>query len=186
MKNAFLVGERVYLRPPEKADVDELMSYLNDSEVLHGLGRWRPASRVEEEEWVANQGKSEHDVVFAVARKDDDRFLGNAGLHRLNFCARKGVLGVFLGAKEEWNKGYGSEAVKLLVKYGFEILNLNRVVLHVFEFNARAVRAYEKAGFQREGVLRQEGYRHGRYWDVWVMGLLREEWEAQFVRRAER
>jgi RimJ/RimL family protein N-acetyltransferase len=83
-----------------------------------------------------------------------------------------------LGEPEEWGKGYGSEATRLVLRYAFETLNLNRVWLHVYEYNERGLRAYEKAGFRREGRLRQEMFRDGRYWDTIVMGILRDEWLA--------
>ena len=90
---------------------------------------------------------------------------------------RHSGFGIVIGDKESWDKGYGTEATTLLVRYAFETLNLNRVWLHVFEENARAVRAYEKAGFRREGLLRQDHYRDGRYHNTIVMGLLRDEWK---------
>jgi [ribosomal protein S5]-alanine N-acetyltransferase len=74
------------------------------------------------------------------------------------------------------SKGYGSEATRLLVRHGFETLNLHRIWLHVYEYNERGIRAYERVGFQREGVLRQDRFYEGRYWNTLVMGILREEW----------
>jgi RimJ/RimL family protein N-acetyltransferase len=104
--------------------------------------------------------------------------IGAAGLHEVDFKNRHAAFGLSLGDKEEWGKGYGTEATALVVKYAFETLNLNRVWLHVFEYNERAVRVSEKTGFRHEGVLRQDTYREGRYWNTHVMAILREEWEA--------
>ena len=84
--------------------------------------------------------------------------------------------GIMIGEKSYWNQGYGNEAVRLLLKLGFETMNLNRVFLRVFETNPRAIRAYEKAGFKREGRQRQGEWQNGRYIDVLVMSVLREEW----------
>lgn len=85
------------------------------------------------------------------------------------------------GESSEWGKGYGTEATRLLVQHAFETMNLNRVWLLVYEFNERALRAYERVGFQKEGVLRQEMYRQGRYWNTILMAILREDWEARQV-----
>jgi len=82
------------------------------------------------------------------------------------------------GEKAEWSKGYATEATHLLIGHAFETLNLNRVWLHVYDKNPRALRAYEKVGFKKEGVLRQDHYREGRYWNTIVMAILREEWET--------
>ena len=86
---------------------------------------------------------------------------------------------MMIGEKSMWGKGYGTEATRLVVRYAFEELHLNRVQLHVYEYNLRGVRVYEKVGFRREGVLRQEHMYDGRFWDTVVMAILREEWEKR-------
>jgi RimJ/RimL family protein N-acetyltransferase len=91
---------------------------------------------------------------------------------------RSACFGITIGAKDEWGKGYGTETTVLMVRYAFETLNLNRVWLHVFEYNQRGLRTYDKIGFKREGVLRQDHYQNGRYWDT-ITIILRQEWEHQ-------
>jgi RimJ/RimL family protein N-acetyltransferase len=86
--------------------------------------------------------------------------------------------GIVVGDKTEWGKGYGSEATQLMVGHAFETLNLNRVWLRVFEYNARGIRAYEKVGFKKEGVLRQDRFQDGRYWDTFAMAILRDEYSS--------
>jgi RimJ/RimL family protein N-acetyltransferase len=86
------------------------------------------------------------------------------------------MLGIGILRREYWGRGYGSEAVSLMLRFGFTELNLRRISLSVFEYNTRAVRAYEKAGFQQEGRLRQALQRDGRRWDELFMGILREDW----------
>jgi len=87
------------------------------------------------------------------------------------------TIGIFIGDKSFWGKGYGTEAIELLTDFIFNEMNINKVKLNVYSFNKRAVRCYEKCGFVREGVLRQEIYREGRYHDDIVMGLLRDEYK---------
>src|SRR5206468_7752591 len=79
---------------------------------------------------------------------------------------------------QHWGKGYGTEATRLMVQYAFDTLNLNRVWLHVLEYNERGIRCYEKVGFKKEGLLRQEHFRDGRYWDTHLVAILRDEWLA--------
>jgi RimJ/RimL family protein N-acetyltransferase len=186
MKNAFLIGERVYLRPLEREDAGVLQAYINDPEVTAFLCVHQPLNRQREEEFIDRVAKVEHDLALGVALKSDDRLIGTVGLHGLGHKDRKAELGISIGAKEEWGKGYGGEAIRILLRHGFETLNLNRIQLRVFEFNARARRCYEKAGFRPEGVLRQDLFRRGRYWDTHLMAVLREEWEAQVARRSKR
>jgi RimJ/RimL family protein N-acetyltransferase len=107
--------------------------------------------------------------------KETDALIGTVGLHPEYRC-RSTRFGIVLGDKSTWDKGHGTTVTRLMVDYAFATLNMNRVWLHVYEYNPRGVHVYEKVGFRVEGRLRQETYRNGRYWDVIVMGLLREEW----------
>jgi RimJ/RimL family protein N-acetyltransferase len=96
-------------------------------------------------------------------------------LHRIQSRDRQAGFGILIGEKAEWSRGYGTEATRLIVRYAFDVLNLNRVWLHVLEDNQRGQRAYENVGFKVEGVLRQAGFREGRYMDMITMGILRGE-----------
>ena len=117
-------------------------------------------------------------MALGIVVKSGDKLVGATGLHRMDFKNRHASFGISIGDKTEWCKGYGSEATFLMVKYGFETLNLNRVWLYVFEYNQRGIRTYEKAGFKREGLLRQDRYHEGRYENTILMAILREEWDA--------
>jgi diamine N-acetyltransferase len=178
MKNPFLVGQKVYLRPLERADAPTLVPWFNDPEVLRTVARYRPLNLQEEEAWLERAAGSEHDLGLGIVPRATDQLVGVTGLHQMDFKNRHAAFGIIIGDKESWGKGYGTEATGLLIQYAFDTLNLNRVWLHVYEFNERGIRAYEKVGFRREGVLRQDCYREGRYWNTFVMGILREEWEA--------
>ena len=99
-------------------------------------------------------------------------------LHRVHAEDRKAGLGIMIGEKDYWSNGYGGDAIVTLLRFAFHEMNLNRVWLHVFEFNERARASYKKCGFREEGRLRQHYYAEGRYWDVFVMAILRDEFEA--------
>jgi RimJ/RimL family protein N-acetyltransferase len=175
MINPFLIGSAVYLRPLEHEDAPVIVPWFNDPEVTRNLRRCRPVSLREEQAFIEGAGREPDDVVLGVAIRQDDRLIGVTGLGHFDHRNRQAMFGISLD-KHEWGKGYGTETTRLLVGYCFATLNLNRVWLHVYEYNARGIRAYEKAGFRKEGVLRQDQYREGRYWDTVVMGVLREEW----------
>ncbi len=179
MKTPFLTGERIYLRALEPEDAATLKQFISDAEVTRTLMAYRPYTIQQELEFIENATKKENDIVLGIATKSDDKLIGTIGLHRIDWRDRRTEFGILIGAKEEWNKGYGTDATRTIVRIAFETLNLNRVGLRVYEHNARAIRAYEKAGFRREGLLRQEAFREGRYWDTIIMGVLRSDWVEQ-------
>jgi RimJ/RimL family protein N-acetyltransferase len=118
------------------------------------------------------------DVHLGIALRESDRLVGATGLHHTDLRNRHAAFGIVIGEKDFWGKGLGSEATRLVVGYAFGTLNLNRVWLEVYEYNPRAARVYEKAGFRVEGRLRQDTFRDSRYWDTLVMGILRDEWHG--------
>ena len=105
----------------------------------------------------------------------DNIYLGGCGIKEVDWKNSKVVVGIFIGNKEYWNKGYGTDAMRVLIKFIFNEMNINKIKLNVYEFNERAIRSYEKCGFKKEGVLRKELYRDGKYYDTIVMGLFKEE-----------
>ena len=178
MQNPFIIGENLYLRPLEEADAPVYVRWLNDPEVSRYLEMGQfPLNLMREQDYIRNLYADQSNMNLGIVLKDDDRHIGSAGLHRIHPANRSATFGIFIGEKDCWEKGYGTEAVRLMLRHGFQTLNLNRVHLRAFEFNVRAVRTYEKAGFVQEGVLRQEHYAEGSYHNVILMGILREDWE---------
>jgi diamine N-acetyltransferase len=109
------------------------------------------------------------------------KLIGTCAFDHINWHVRYAEFGIVIGEKSYWNRGFGTEAVRLLVMHGFNTLNLNRIFLHVFDTNPRAIRAYEKAGFTLEVRERQAEFKHGKYTDILLMGILKDE----YVRKAE-
>lgn len=178
MKSPFRIGTKTYLRPLERADAPRIVPWLNDPEITRTLSVHRPLNLQNEEEFIAKVANSEHDVVLCIVVKESDAFIGVTGLHEIDFKNRHANFGISIGEKTEWSKGYGTDATSLMVQYAFETLNLNRVRLLVYDNNPRARRVYERVGFKPEGILRQERFAEGRYWDTVTMAILREEWDA--------
>lgn len=180
MNNPFSVGKQIYLRGIEAEDLPAMVGWINDEEVnkLMFVGH-RPANLdLLVAQW-RTETQSHDNMPFAVCLRADDVFIGTGGLYGINWIMRSGEMRIFLGDKSHWGQGIGTEVIKLLVVYGFERLNLNRLWLGVNLENKSAVRVYEKAGFVNEGILRQEQYRNFRYYDVQRMSILREEYAAK-------
>jgi RimJ/RimL family protein N-acetyltransferase len=113
---------------------------------------------------------------FSIRTLEDDKLIGELGLEIDNWNGRDAFIGLGIGETEYWGKGYGTDVMNVLLRFAFTEINLRRVTLGVFEYNPRAIRSYEKAGFRHEGRMRRLLNREGRRWDNLFMGILREEW----------
>lgn len=180
MKDPFIIGKKIYLRGVAREDMTNIARWMNDSEVTHYLFMGdRPVhARLLEEQWEKDV-RDPNEISVAIVDKKTDRMIGWGGLYRINWISRNAEYRVFLGEKKFWNKGIGAEVASLLVRYGFEKLNLHKVWLGVNTEHKGAFRSYQKAGFVKEGVLRQEIFRNNRYYDAVRMSILRKEYEAR-------
>jgi len=152
------------------------MKWINDPEVKSNLLMRYPVSQYQEERWIetALGTDNQRNKTFALETKDGV-YLGGIGLHKIDWENSNAEVGIVIGKKEYWNKGYGTDAMMAILDFGFNQMNLHRIYLRVFEFNQRGIRSYEKCGFKKEGILRHDRYREGRYYDTIMMGILKEE-----------
>lgn len=172
-------GEKVRLRAYRKEDAPKAQAYINEPEIKRLLGGAPfPLTLADEEKFLSQQSAWNDTYSFAIETLADDYYIGGCGLNRLDWKNRVVEIGIFIGDKAYWNQGYGTDALKILLRFVFEQLNMNKVSLQVLSFNERAQRVYQRLGFIEEGRLRQERYVDGSYHDMLVMGLLREEYEA--------
>ncbi|HUU82615.1 MAG TPA: GNAT family protein [Phycisphaerae bacterium] len=178
-------GERLYLRPVELADEPLLRRWVNDPANWKTLGRFLPVSEQREREFIEGLYKSAEDLVLGIVARQEDRLIGVGGLSRIHAANRSATFGILIGDPGSQSRGFGTEATRLMLRYGFGELNLNRIALTVFADHQRAIRAYRRAGFVEEGRLRQACYRNGRYHDELCFAILRSEWERQEVTEDE-
>jgi RimJ/RimL family protein N-acetyltransferase len=180
MNCPFITGSKIYLRGIEREDLPNLVKWMSDPEVTHFLFMGDKPAHIElvTEEWQKSIRASD-EVSFAIIDKKKDKMIGWCGLYRISWISRHAEYRVFIGEKTYWNKGVGTEVAKLLLQYGFEKLNLNKIWLGVNTVHKGAVRSYEKGGFVREGVLRQEIFRNNQYYDAVRMSVLRSEYEKR-------
>lgn len=174
----FLKGERIGLRYPRKESIDLYLAWMNDLDILQYLLRIRPMGRAEEEEWFANLSKRPDDLVLEIVSLEKSVPIGVCGLHRISSSNRSAEIGISIGDKLQWSRGYGREAMGLLCRYGFDVLNLYRIGLNVYAYNERGIRCYERVGFKHEGRRRAARFWNGKYWDILEMGLLESEWRS--------
>jgi RimJ/RimL family protein N-acetyltransferase len=181
MTNSFpnpIPGKSVRLRALERADLEQLRTFVNDPEVMQFSNVFWPIDDGRQDRWFASVSQS-HDVVwFGIVEVvgEVEKLVGTCCLVGIDWVSRLAELRIRIGDRQAWGRGLGSEATRLLLRYGFEDLNLDRIWLRVYASNSRAIHLYQKLGFQQEGRLRRAAHIKGIAEDVILMGLLREEW----------
>jgi RimJ/RimL family protein N-acetyltransferase len=181
-----LRGERVWLRAVTKADFMDEAVGVSDAETGHFLGLKQPLSTEGAEQFAQQILSQQGQTIwfFAICLLGDERRIGTVNLRNLdreNGCAE---LAIVISDKSLQGQGLGTDALNCLVDFGFGELRLERIYLHVFDYNERAQRSYEKAGFQTDAVLRRSRFHRGQHHDVHLMSILRGDWLALDRRRA--
>lgn len=176
-------GKKVRLRAYNKEDVEYAWKYINDEEIKKLLmpGIPFPMRLEEEEKWFHEQSAFKDTYNFAIETLEEGKYIGGCGINNVDWKNSVVTVGIFIGAKDYLGKGYGTDAMNTLVSFIFNQMNINKIKLNVYSFNERAVKSYKKSGFKLEGTLRQEIFRDGKYYDEYVMGILREEYNARKI-----
>jgi len=177
-----LVGEKCYLSPCSLQDAEKWTAWDNDLQVTLPLGdeAYTPYSLEKMKDILGNVIKSQ-DHIFDIVELESDTLIGRCLLFDIDRVNRKAMLGIVIGEKTYWNKGYGQDATKLLLDYGFNLLNLNSVMLGTFDFNQRAIACYKKVGFKEIGKRRQARIIGRKKFDAILMDILAEEFESVYV-----
>lgn len=172
-------GEKVCLRAYKEEDIPVATKLVNDAELKRLLAPRIafPMTGWEEEEWVKSQRSNKNgEYNFAVEDMETHSYIGGCGINEVNWTARIATVGIMIGDKNYWNKGYGTDAMKVLIKFIFENMNIRKIKLNVFSFNIRAQKCYEKCGFKVEGILKDELFKDGKYYDEIIMSLFNNEY----------
>ena len=181
MTEGLFQGTLVRLEAVDEETMSVIFSrWSRDSEYwrLMALEPSQPYSVKTSKEWLEKERKKAAPdlYVFMIKSLMDDRLIGEISLDGIQWHHGDTFVGISIGEREYWNRGYGTDAMRVILRYAFEELNLYRVTLNVFEYNSRAIRSYEKVGFRFEGREKEFLQRDGRRWDLLYMGLLRSEW----------
>ncbi|MBP3646405.1 MAG: GNAT family N-acetyltransferase [Clostridia bacterium] len=177
-----VLGEHIMLREYRAEDIRAIRGWINDEATTRYLSTrfWPAQTSVDSEEYLSRMLQSSHNACnFVIADLQDERYIGQMDLFRLDWRLRLGEIGMLIADPNERGRGIGQEALGLLQRYAFRTLGLERVELEVHMDNAPALACYRKAGFTLEGVKRHAFFTDGRFCDVGVMSVLREEYEAR-------
>ncbi len=171
-----LVGEHVALGPYCRDVLPTMVRWLNDFRVTRTLAiGQRPTTLEEEEDWYATATRSRDQVLFLIYERNSKRPIGSVGLHNIDMLHRTATFGILIGARDCWGRGYGTEATRLMLHYGFSALGLHNIWLHVYSNNPRAAKTYERAGFRVVGRRRECVRIGGELYDEILMDCLRGE-----------
>ena len=179
--NDLLEGELVRLTPVLREDLPDFVGWYTSLEYFRYFGTLTRLSTLEhEEEWFSKLHKDKDNLQFAIRPLEQIKAIGYCLIMDIHWQAQNCTVGIGIGAPDYRDKGYGSDALRVLLKYCFMELNMHRVGLSVIGFNERAIQSYRKVGFTQDAVAREAMLRDGRYYDSIEMSILRHEWEALY------
>lgn len=171
-----LKAKDVYLDTIESESLPIMLKWINDRDTVLFNSYFKPVSKDEHKLWFEKIKCANDMNFFGIYKNEEGQLIGSCKLFNINFIDRNAELQIRIGDVNNRCKGYGSQALELLVSFGFDDLNLNKIFLHVFRDNERAIKSYRRVGFIEEGILRRHAHIDGYYKDVLVMGLLREDY----------
>ena len=169
-------GHRLTLRAVERDDLPRYTAWLNDPEVICHLTLFSPFNLEDETEWYERQRQDDTVLNLAIVLNQEAQHIGSVGLMGISWREQRAELGIVIGDKSQWGKGYGRESIQLLLNFAFTELNLHRIFLRVDATHAAAIRCYVSCGFKEEGRLREAVYHHGYFEDQFIMSVLRPEY----------
>lgn len=168
-----LKGEKVYLSPMFTDDAEQYARWMNDVEVTRYLGHASRCFSLEGEKKALERMVSEgHN--YAIVLKGEDRLIGNISLMDVDNLFQRAEIGIFIGEASDRGKGYGQEALRLLIDYGFRFLNLRNIMLKVYSGNSRAIQTYQKCGFREFGRRTRCLFVENTWYDEIYMEILKE------------
>lgn len=178
-----LVGERIYLSPRNSEDAELFTKWMNDFEITDYTGRSATIMTLDaEKKYLENKNMDLETTAFAIVDLKTDKMVGTLSLENISYNNRTAILGIFIGDPDYRSNGYGTEAIKLLLDFAFNYMNLNSIKLDVLSCNERAVKCYTKCGFKEVGRWRKSKYVNGKYYDTIIMDILAEEFTGDYIK----
>tara|TARA_B100000212_G_C27310669_1_gene505586 strand:- start:194 stop:730 length:537 start_codon:yes stop_codon:yes gene_type:complete len=178
MSFKMITGKKISLESIDAEHIEQLRNWRNDPSLRKYFREYREISYEMQKKWFDKIASDQNQVNFSIKDKQTGKLIGHCGLYYINWRARHGEFGIYIGDKNYRGLGYGSDALRQLCKYGFEELNLNKIWCEVYSNNL-SLDMYRHIGFVDEGVLRQNYYCEGKYWDSYILSMLRDEHDKQ-------
>ncbi len=168
----------VKLRPLEETDVDHIMTWVNDPEIVGNLAAFSGSAFTRDQElaYIRRVLAATGEVVFSIFTTDDGRYLGQCGIHQIHDRSKVGRLACIIADRGDHGRGYGSASIRALIEHAFGAMSLHKLWLMIFSHNTRGRGIYERIGFVQEGLLREEYFHDGGWHDMVRMSMLAREW----------
>ncbi|TFF92838.1 MAG: N-acetyltransferase [Promethearchaeota archaeon] len=176
----FLEGKNIYLIPINKKHLNLYVKWRNNPKVRRLARSMIPTTKEEIAKFIEKQeAKFKDSIEFEIYHKRDKKPIGDCGFNKIEWVDRRGDIGLGIGEPKYWNQGIASEAVSLLLKYGFKELNLNKITANVFSPNIGSWKCAERVGMKREAKLSKHAYIDGEYVDDYIYSIFKNEWLNQ-------
>ncbi|WP_200804916.1 GNAT family N-acetyltransferase [Anaerosalibacter sp. Marseille-P3206] len=172
------MGKKVYLKAIEREDLPYLMNWRNRPDFRKYFREYREINSDMQEKWYENKVINDNStIMFSIKDIENNQLLGCCGLCYINWIHRYADLSLYIGWNNEYidNKGYALEACELLFNYAFNELNLNKIWTEIYEFDNKKKKLYESMGFKVDGILRQNYFYDGKWWNSYILSLLKDE-----------
>lgn len=173
-------GEKVGLRAIEKTDLEVLRDWRNNPTFRKNFREVRELNLFNQEEWFERTNKNPNDFMFMFEKYEDKTPIGAGGLLYINWIIRSADFSFYIGHQEQYidNNGYAEDAARLLLKYGFDNLNLNKIWTELYEFDSKKITFFkEKFNFKVDGCLRENCFEDGKYWNSYIISLTKKDYQ---------
>ena len=169
-----LSGKKITLSSVEEENLEQLRAWRNRPDLRKYFREYKEISRIMQVQWFSKINNDLNQVNFEIHDKETSKLIGHCGLYYINWIHRHAEFGIYIGDDTFRKGGYGSDALRTLIKYGFNDLNLNKIWCEVYS-NNDAIDTYRHIGFKKEGTLRQTYFSEGKFWDADILSMLKEE-----------
>lgn len=176
---AILHGTKIKLVPLEKEDLPKTRSWANDTFLNSRMLRVLPVTQLDQEKWYQDIVQDPSKIVFAIKMLKTEEHIGNTGFYHIDWIHRRAEFWILIGEKDCWKQGIGADIVRLMQRYAFNNLNLNKLYLNVGADNQGAIALYNKLNFAQEGILKEHYFIKGKYIDVITMAILRRDYDVK-------
>ena len=174
-------GKNLYFAPIDNQNLELCTKWMNDETLTRGLGQTSNIyTEISEREYMEEQSKKINNYQFYVVRKNDDKILGIYDLHNVQQIHQFAEAGGFIGEIDERGKGYGSEALRMICDFGFNIINLNTIVGRIFSFNFGSIKSAENVGFKKVGEISNRYYYRGKFYNEIILQITKEEFYKRY------